>query len=318
MRAERLLRIVMVLQSRGQVTAAALARELAVSTRTIKRDMDALSSLGIPVYATRGQTGGWRLVESYRTSLTGLTASDALSIVVGRSYGILSDLGLDDPGDSPIRKLLDAIAPSARAQVEHARQRIHVDIGPWGGPVGRPDPSLSLLQKAIWDDRVVRVRYGTAPASVRLAPLGLVRHGATWYLVAHRGAGPRTYRVSRIQEVIATEDTVERPDDFDLVQYWDAAGKDFLGTRSRYVVQLRLRGDAVIRAGWVYGRHKEIGEPDEDGWVPAIMDLGDADNAQTVVRQLGGEVLVVAPADLRESAVAYARQFVIGNAGNPV
>ncbi len=312
MRAERLLRIVLLLQARGRVTAATLARELAVSPRTVQRDMEVLSGAGIPVYATRGGAGGWTLVDRYRTTLTGLTTSDALAIVVGRSRGILSDLGLDDPGEGPILKLLAAIAPSAREQVEHARRRIHVDQGPWGPPPP-PDPSLLILQQAIWDDRLVSLRYGTSPETVVLAPLGLVRQGGTWYLVGRRDIGDRTYRVTRIHHVTKTEESFARPEDFDLAAHWREASTSFAETRPRYVVRLRLRGDALLRAGWVYARSRTISDPDADGWADAVLDLGDEENAHTVVRQLGDETLVVEPAVLRQAAVAAAKAFAVAN-----
>ncbi len=299
----------MLLQTRGRVTAAELARELGISTRTVKRDMEALSSAGIPVYATRGGAGGWRLVESYRTSLTGLTTSEALSIVVGHTHGVLADLGLDDPGDGPILKLLETIAPSARARIDHARERIHVNDGSWGeGDQAKPpDPTLVQLQKAIWDDRVVRIRYGTSPTSVRLQPYGLVRQG-TWYLVARRGSELRTYRVSRVHELESTDESFEREAGFDLASHWLEAGRKFAASHPRYVVELRLRGDAVIRAGWVFGRERTIGEPDANGWVRATFDFQDAENAQTAVRQLGAETVVEAPDELRRAVIAYARE----------
>jgi predicted DNA-binding transcriptional regulator YafY len=312
MRAERLLRIVMLLQTRGRVTAAELARELEISTRTVKRDMEALSGAGIPVYATRGGAGGWRLVESYRTSLTGLTTTEALSIVVGHTHGVLADLGLDDPGEGPILKLLETIAPSARSRIDHARQRIHVDDGPWGGRASPPDPTLVQLQKAIWADRVVRVRYGTSPTSVRLQPYGLVRQGS-WYLVARRGSELRTYRVSRIHRLQPVDETFERPAGFDLARHWREASKSFVASHPRYVVELRLRGDAAVRVGWVWARERTIGEPDADGWVRATLDLQDAESAQTTVRQLGTEAVVIAPDELRDATLAYAREVLATN-----
>jgi predicted DNA-binding transcriptional regulator YafY len=312
MRAERLLRIVMLLQTRGRVTAGELARELEISTRTVKRDMEALSGAGIPVYATRGGAGGWRLVESYRTSLTGLTTTEALSIVVGHTHGVLADLGLDDPGEGPILKLLETIAPSARARVDHARERIHVHDGPWGGRVTPPDPTLVLLQKAIWADRVVRVLYGTSPRSVRLRPYGLVRQGS-WYLVARRGSELRTYRVSRIHRLELTDETFERPPGFDLAGHWQEASRSFVASHPRYVVELRLRGEAAIRAGWVWARERTVGEPDADGWVRVTLDLQDAETARTTVRQLGTDTVVLAPAELREATLAYARQLLDAN-----
>jgi predicted DNA-binding transcriptional regulator YafY len=125
--ADRLLRIVFRLQDHGPVSASTLARDLEVSTRTIGRDMEALSAAGIPIYSTRGGSGGWSPVQDYRLTLTGLTTNEALATTIGQPRAVLTDLGLDDPGEGLILKLLAAVTPAARSQAEHARQRIHVD-----------------------------------------------------------------------------------------------------------------------------------------------------------------------------------------------
>ena len=142
-----------------------------------------------------------------------------------------------------------------------------------------------------------------------VAPLGLVRQGGTWYVAGRRDTGDRTYRVDRIRDVTMAEDSFERPADFDLAAHWRATWTSFDETRPRYVVKLRLRGDALLRAGWVYARSRTISDPDADGWANAVLDLGDEENAHTVVRQLGGETLVVEPAELRRAAVAAAKAF---------
>ncbi len=304
----------MVLQSRGLVTAAEFARELEVSARTIQRDMESLSAMGIPVYATRGTDGGWRLVENYRTSLTALTTSDALAMVIAQSRGILDDLGLEDPGQAPILKLLATIAPGARDRVEHARQRIHIAQGSWG-----PEPprtTLQVLQAAIWADRLITIRYRTSsPVDLELAPLGLVRDNMTWYLVARRDSGLRTYRVDRIRAVTLLEETFERPAGFVLAAHWRASSGDFVRSLGSYLIRLRLRGDAIQRADWVYVRSRTLSEPDADGWVEATFEVGDEDNAHIILHDLGlgGEVLVVEPDELRRSAVAAAEAFAAIN-----
>ncbi|MGH3491293.1 MAG: helix-turn-helix transcriptional regulator [Actinopolymorphaceae bacterium] len=309
MRAERLLRIVVLLQARGRATAGALARELEVSPRTIQRDMDALSGAGIPVYSARGGGGGWALLDDYRTNLAGITTADALAITVGQPRGLLADLGLDDPGDGAVLKLLSVIAPVARQQAEHARQRIHVEFGPWA-PAADRDPRLPLLQRAVWSDRVIQIRYGSAPASVPVAPLGLVRHGTTWYLVARREDEFRTYRVSRLQDIVLSDESFERPPDFDLAAHWREAAESFAETFPVFVVSLRLRGAALKRARWVYARSKTISEPDADRWADAELDFGDEENALTAVRTLGNDVIVRAPESLRQAAVDTARAFL--------
>lgn len=312
MRAERLIRIVLLLQSRGRLTAAELARELEVSPRTIQRDMEALSGSGVPVYAVRGAGGGWALHERYRTSLTGLTSAEALAIVVGRPPGILADLGLDDPGEGPVLKLLAAVSDSARDRAEHARQRIHVDLAPWGW-VGERDPLLPQLQQAVWDDRAVRIRYAASDSHFEIEPLGLVAKGSAWYLVARSKGRYRTYRVSRIHDLVVTDRRFERPEGFDLATHWQTAAQRYAEQLPNYRVKLRVRGDALARVRWMYGRDKRISDAD-DGWSEVHVDLEDEPNALVAVGMLGAEVEVVSPEQLRRAALEVARNFVETNA----
>lgn len=311
MRADRLLRIVFRLQGRGIVPASTLAQELEVSTRTIRRDMEALSAAGIPVYSTRGGAGGWALVDDYRTSLTGLSTTEALAMIVGQPRGILADLGLDDPGDGLILKLLAAVAPAAREHAEHARQRIHVELGGYWGPVpGDPPPVLPRLLQAIWDDRVIKIRYGTAVGTVQVAPYGLVRKGAHWYLVGQRDDKLRTYRVSRMRDLTVTAVPFTRPDEFDLVTFWRQSQDAYAKLLPTYPVRLRLRDHARIRAGWAFARTRSLSPPDADGWVEAEFDTEDWEGAVGLVRSLGGDVVVVEPERLRRQVIADAHRLI--------
>lgn len=315
MRADRLLRIVFRLQGRRLVTASTLARELEVSTRTIRRDMEALSAAGIPVYSTRGGAGGWSLIQDYRTSLTGLNASETLATIIGRPRGILTDLGLDDPGEELVLKLLAAVAPAAREQAEHARQRIHVDPDLYWEPVAsNPGPILRQLVAASWDDRIVELRYGSGNAVNQVAPYGLVRKGTRWYLIARSDDQVRTYRISRIHDLTVTESTFIRPVDFDLESHWRQSQEQYAQQFGSYRVRLRIRGPALARAGWAYARSKSLGRPDPDGWVEAEFDTEDWDGAIGLVGALGADVIVLAPDRLRHRALANATRFLELNA----
>ncbi len=311
MRADRLLRLVFRLQGRGVVSATALARELEVSTRTIRRDMDALSAAGVPVYSTRGGAGGWALVQDYRTSLTGLSTTEALAMIVGQPGGILTDLGLDDPGDDLILKLLAAVAPAAREHAEHARQRIHVDPDRYWEPVAHdPAPVLRRLLAACWDDRLVELRYGSDHRIARVAPYGLVRKGTRWYLIGQGHDKLRMYRVSRIHDLITTETEFTRPDGFDLADHWRESQDAYAKRFGSYPVRLRLRGEALVRAGWAYARSKSLSEPDQDGWVDAEFDTEDWDGAVGLVGGLGADTIVVAPDRLRRHTRTNAARFL--------
>ncbi|SDS63280.1 helix-turn-helix transcriptional regulator [Actinopolymorpha singaporensis] len=318
MRADRLLRIVFRLQGRGVVSASTLARDLEVSTRTIRRDMEALSAAGVPVYSVRGGAGGWALVQDYRTSLTGLSTTEALAMIVGRPGGVLADLGLEDPGEDLILKLLAAIAPAAREHAEHARQRIHIDPGRYWEPVtNNPSPLLPRLLEAIWDDKIIELRYGSRPRATRTAPYGLVRKGTRWYLVGRAHDRLRMYRVSRIHDLAVTREAFSRPDDFDLATHWQQAQEEYARRFASYRIRLRLRGESLTRAGWAYARSKSFTEPDRDGWVDAEFDTEDYDSAVCLVGSLGGDVVVVSPDHLRRQLISNAARQIELNQATP-
>jgi predicted DNA-binding transcriptional regulator YafY len=312
MRASRLVSIVLLLQRHGQMRATELADTLEVTQRTIYRDIVSLSAAGVPIVGEPGNHGGYHLLDGYRTRLTGLSAEEAKSMFLTGVPAAAAALGLDDQAASAQLKLLAAVTPDVRARAEHARQRVYLDPTPWGG-TGQPDPWLPKLHEAIWSDTLVKVRYGTARRSLQVAPLGLVCKGAAWYLIGRRGTATRTYRVTRIRDLTITGQPFERPASFDLVTHWHDTVDAYTDTFPRTHVTLRLRGEALIRAGWVQARTKSVSEPDPAGWATVELELEDEDNALTVIRILGNDSIVVSPRSLREKAVATAQAFADAN-----
>jgi predicted DNA-binding transcriptional regulator YafY len=247
-RADRLVAVLLLLQRRHQVTASEVAAELEVSERTARRDLDALSAAGNPIYSQPGRGGGWRLLGGSRTDLSGLTAAEArtLFVVAGPSAAATPEL------KSALRKLVQALPEPFRAEAESSASSIVVDPDRWGGRqrVGQP-PHLEALQQATIGGRQVRLSYAgrdSVATSRTVHPLGLVTKSRVWYLVAGTDAGRRTFRVDRVTSVEQSDDPVTRPDDFDLQQAWD----EILIT----VDELRapLRVEAVAEAEVVHVR----------------------------------------------------------------
>ena len=327
MRASRLLSILLMLHTRGQVSAQQIAEELEISPRTVYRDIEALGAAGIPVYATRGRAGGFRLLDGYRTRLTGLTADEAGAVFLAGLPAAAADLGLGDVIAATQLKLLAALPPELRDRAERIRDRFHLDAPGWERAADSP-PCLAVVADAVWAERRIEVRYQRSNREVVdrvLEPLGLVLKAGVWYLVAAAASGrhePRTYRLTRVQAAAGLDDTFERPCRFDLQQHWTAYQRDYERRlfRSTATVRLSERGRAMLfligslaaRAG-----HAAMQPPDPDGWAVTTIPIESITHAHHALMQLGAEIEVLAPAELRAavaaSAVAMARRHADGD-----
>jgi predicted DNA-binding transcriptional regulator YafY len=310
MRADRLLSIVLLLQANHRLTAGDLAARLEVSERTILRDMDALSSAGIPVIADRGVGGGWRLLDGYQTKLTGLKPAEIQSLFFARPERLMADLGLKEQAGTALLKLQAALPERARRDAEFARSRLHIDPRGWRDP-GESIPALPTLLTALWHDRRVRFTYRRQlgePGERSADPLGLVAKGATWYLVAQADAEPRTYRVSRIADpVVLDEPATPRPD-FDLAAYWVRSAVEFRQQLPRYYATFRAEA-SVLR--WARYRGWRLEEETLDGDRVRIRLRFDAEaEARQFALSFGPAIDVVGPAELRDAVVAAAAEVV--------
>ncbi len=228
MRASRLLSIQMMLETRGRVSARALAEKLEVSIRTLYRDVDELAAAGVPIHSERGRNGGFVLQKGWKTTLTGLTAAEAQSILMLGLSGPAADLGLGDDVARAELKLLTALPMVQRTQANLVRSRFHLDPIDWYREA-QPAPALAIVAQAVWDQRQIAMAYESWKATVRRTahPVGLVLKGGAWYLVAAVGGSPRTYRVASIQHVEILDAAAECPDGFDLGRYWSERVNQF-------------------------------------------------------------------------------------------
>jgi predicted DNA-binding transcriptional regulator YafY len=308
-RADRLVATLLLLQARGRVTAAEVAEELEVSVRTARRDLEALSLAGIPVYSQTGRGGGWSLLGGARTDLSGLTAAEAqaLFLVAGPSAAVTPE------AKAALRKLVQALPETFRDEAERAAAAVVLDAARWGGTAPPSPPHLEALQRAVVAGVRVRLDYrdrlGTATERL-VDPLGLVAKGSTWYLVAGTDAGLRTFRVGRVQAVTPTGEPVVRPPGFDLGDTWAAIVGEIDGLRGREVVTARADPAHV---GWLrsqFGTRVRVGETGTDGWV--AVEIGFEDGT-TPARALAGFVLgleVLSPDHVRDELAELGRRLV--------
>src|SRR5258708_243264 len=220
MRADRLVAALLLMQARGRVTAAELAEELEVSVATARRDLESLSTAGIPVYPQAGRGGGWSLVGGARTDLSGLSATEAqaLFVLVGPAAAVSGE------AKAALRKLMRALPQTFRADAEAAASATLINPARWGERDRRRPELVDVLQAAVVRRRKVRLTYrGRARERTErlIDPWGLVDKDDTWYLLAGTERGQRTFRVDRIIEAEPTAQPAERPPDgFTLASAW--------------------------------------------------------------------------------------------------
>lgn len=320
MRADRLLNILLTLQSEGKVKAGELARRLEVSPRTIYRDLDALTAAGVPVYAEPGPAGGVALLEGYRTQLTGLNRSELQTLFFGKPTALLQDLGLSGPADAALLKLHASLPATARAGATSARGLLYIDTTGWRRQRDAV-PLLPDLYDAVVGARRVRLRYARSDKTVTrlLDPLGLVAQGSVWYLIAVTDGETRTYRVSRIEGLEPTSEAFSRPPNFDLAAYWERSKQAFREALPRYPVTVRADADILerMRTAGRYARvTAEDPAPDARGWVTLTLLFEVEWEACEYLLSFGPAVEVLEPTQLRtrvaELAAATARLYAGG------
>ena len=246
MRASRLVSLLLLLQARGGMTAAELAEELEVSVRTIHRDVEALGASGVPIYADRGPHGGIRLVDGYRTRLTGMTTEEADALFLSGLPGPAAELGLGTVVAAARLKVLAALPTELRGRASRLLERFHLDAAGWFR-AGESVPHLATIAQCVWDGQRMELDYERADGIVTrtVDPLGLVLKAGVWYLVAGHGGQIRTYRVSRARGVAPLAEKVERPTGFDLATHWSESITAYERDQPRIVVTLRVRREAT-------------------------------------------------------------------------
>ncbi|MFF2038967.1 helix-turn-helix transcriptional regulator [Kitasatospora sp. NPDC058170] len=313
MKADRLLSILLLLQTRGRVPATELADRLEVSVRTIYRDVEALSAAGVPVYTERGRHGGISLLPGYRTDVSGLTADEARALFVLSAQGAHSDLGLDGALGSALRKVMAALPAPHRPAAERISERILVDPARWLQPGSPPGPDLGELQHAVFADRRLRLRYrhsgAPAPVEYTVDPYGLVSKAAVWYLVADLQGEPRLFRADRVLAAETAEEPVRRRPGLGLGEVWAVLREQVERMPKEVSVNVRVRRgrlDLFIR---IHGTRltaapPETGAGPPEEWVELAMGF-QSPAAVRALLSFGMDVEVLSPpAARREMARA--------------
>jgi predicted DNA-binding transcriptional regulator YafY len=316
-RASRLLSVLLLLQTRGRMTARELADELEVSIRTIYRDMDALAESGVPVYADRGPDGGYSLLEGWSTRLTGMSPEEADSLALAGMPSAAAELGLGRVLAAAQLKVHAALPDELAERSRRIAERFHLDAPGWFREADHV-PTLTGIADAVWNQRVVRVRYrrwGDEEVERELEPLGVVLKAGVWYLVAQPSGGgaARTYRVARVLAFETLDAYFERPDDFDLFRHWTSSAESVTAVLYQAEAAVRLSPGAMELAPVVLRPHTALAlaerswPVDAEGWTCAVIPMESIAATRSELLALGPEVEVVSPSTLREQMVDAAK-----------
>ncbi|MFI2029297.1 helix-turn-helix transcriptional regulator [Streptomyces buecherae] len=306
MRAARLIKMVLLLQSRALMTGAELAEELEVSERTVARDVLALSEAGVPIYADRGRAGGYRLIGGYRTRLTGLGRTEAEALFLSGVPSALREMGLADAASAARLKVSAALLPELSDAADGAAQRFHLDAPGWYHAPDTPE-SLPVIADAVWDDHRLTARYrrGGSEVERELEPYGLVLKAGVWYLAARVDASWRVYRVDRFTAVEPSGERFERDASFELPAFWADRAADFRRSILHAEVVLRLseRGARLLPRRTDPGTARDsiaaAADPDPRGWITVTLPVETLDVAYEQLLGLGPECEVIEPLALR-------------------
>jgi predicted DNA-binding transcriptional regulator YafY len=324
MRADRLVSLVLLLRQRGRLSAAALARELEVSTRTVLRDIEALSSAGVPVYAERGRHGGFALLPGFRTELTGLNHDEALALLVAGSRRGAQAFGLGSALASAMLKVVDALPESYRDTAAGAAERLLID--PETDLLSRrldaeevPDTIVAEVRRAVFAGHKLRIHYAAVDQTPKwrtVDPIGLVTVRDRGYLLATRSGADRTYRLSRVLAAEELAEPAQRPDRVDLDRAWQERSTQFRTGGDQVTVLVRVdparREDLVGTALAVRAE-----EADSDGWLRLEVTFQDSRHAEWALWQLATNAEALAPQWLRNSlrnrAAAIATRYGVSS-----
>ncbi|MEV5148349.1 YafY family protein [Streptomyces sp. NPDC052727] len=311
MKSDRLLSILLLLQTRGRVPAPELADRLEVSVRTIYRDVEALSAAGVPVYAERGRHGGIELLPGFRTDVTGLTADESRALFILAAQGAHAALGLDAALGSALRKVMAALPAPHRPAAEVTSRRILVDATRWkSGP--RQAVDLDVLQDAVFSDRRLRLRYRHGgerePRTYTVDPYGLVAKAGVWYLVADRRGRPRLFRADRVRSARLLDEPVRRRPGVELADVWELLRRQVEERENEIEVTVRVRRELLDMFQRMVAAQLTA-PPEDDGaseWVTARL----AYPVLRAVRQLlafSDRVEILDPPEARAELLAGAR-----------
>ncbi|MFP3270018.1 MAG: YafY family protein [Paraburkholderia sp.] len=298
MKSDRLISILLLLQTRGRLSTREIAEKLEVSDRTAYRDMESLCMAGVPLIAHRGSQGGWELAEGWKTDVPGLTSREIQGLLMSRP-SLLGTTNLAIAAESGFEKLIASLPGPMQTQASAIRARLHIDPTDWWAPA-EDLSAFPFVHEAVLSDRKINFTYTTDDESRNrtVDPLGMVCKQAIWYLVAKTPKGVRTYRLSRMSNIVVLATLTQRPSRFQLAKYWKKSTEELKEKGRGVRTTIALTAEAAKRLGsWVT---YSLVEGDENGWLIFDVRFEKYDDALFFVLGSGSHAMVLQPAKLRK------------------
>ena len=319
MRADRLIAELMLLQTNGKMSAAVLAKEMEVSPRTIYRDMLALNTAGIPIYADNGSNGGYQLVDGYRTQLTGFSTQELQALFAMNIPAILGDLGMDETAKTAMRKLQASLSQQQNQNSGFMSQRFLYDPTRWESAEKKPLAAsvMGSIQQAIWQDQLlhITIQYWHRPekTTLQIAPYALAIKENQRYLIYERHGSFRAQHLTNIIQVLLTEEQFERQADFNLAQFWQTWCEQQKAQKNHYAVELLLKKSAYKAFTNYHAANIEEVHPQNDIWLRMVCKFDRLEEARGKLMQWGGAIIIRSPEALRLTMIDYAQQMIHQN-----
>ena len=332
-RFDRILALLLLLRGGQAISAAEAAERFGVSPRTIYRDIDSLSVLGVPVYAERGREGGFRLLEGYFLPPLMFSVREAISIFLGLTLlRTLPARPFEAELDTVEKKLLAAVPDHLRAILARAYRFIGFEKPP--RDIFHPEPAetplspsrptgegetVSLFLQAILDRRSVHIRYRSPyrdeTQQFTLDPRGVFWDRDRWYLVgrlAHAAAAARLWRADRVLELKAHHPMAEAEPDFDvrelLNRRWLKTAVGQWSEEATVKIRLSRRQAETLQLDWYYGQ--AYFEPLADEQMLMVFGEDDRDHALALLRWLGPGAELLEPQRWRAALAAELQEML--------
>ncbi|WP_281974338.1 helix-turn-helix transcriptional regulator [Halobacillus litoralis] len=316
MKAERLIKILLLLQHGEIISTREMAEELEVSERTVHRDMESLSAAGIPVYAERGKAGGWKLVDNWKQRLSWLKEKEMLSLFLPHAEKIMNDLNMDISSKDIRDKLMLSLPEGAKQSAVNLWERIYVDMGTWKNSTNEMNPAMKVMKEAVMNNKKVTISYKKANGEIRdsiVKPLGLVAKSSNWYVIALNQQDEfRSYKVTRIIEGEIMDEDFNRPSDFKLSDHWEQSKKQFMQSLPEFQVKVNVSPFAHQRIKFT-GRFVQAeyeGMTTENGWTELGLIFNTEEEAVNYIVGFGNQVRILSPLDLIDKVTDRAKEII--------